>query len=438
LLDRRGINHNILNAKNHEREAAIVAEAGQPGAVTIATNMAGRGTDIVLGDGVIKEDCPVQPDDPNEDPYCPHDPICGLHVLGTERHESRRIDNQLRGRTARQGDPGASRFFVSLEDELMQLFGSDRISGMLESMGMEEGQRLEHSWISKSIERAQSKVENRNFEIRKRLLEYDDVMEKQRKVIYEERSKALYEENVKETVDRFIDAQVDVWLELHGHDRRPARDWPLEELIDSVDNLLGWAPPEEEYREWEDLKEDAVRQELTESIHEFYEEKEDQFGEDVLRDVECQLLLQVIDARWKEHLHQLDNLKQGIQLEGMAKRDPLVEYKRQSFELFEELQDNIREEYLGFLFQVETISETEMEMEEDYDDAEYEHEDFAGMESLVDDQTADAQQDAVQSGQPQGEQESSTVQTVVKDEEVGRNDPCPCGSGKKYKYCCGE
>ncbi len=436
MLDHRGINHNILNAKNHEREAAIVAEAGQPGAVTIATNMAGRGTDIVLGEGVIEEDCPVQPEDPNEDPYCPHDPNCGLHVLGTERHESRRIDNQLRGRTARQGDPGASRFFVSLEDELMQLFGSDRISGMLESMGMEEGQRLEHSWISSSIERAQSKVENRNFEIRKRLLEYDDVMEKQRKVIYSERSKALYDENVKETVDRFIDAQVNVWLEQHGHDRRPARDWPLEEIIDSVDTLLGWSPPEEEYREWGDLKQEAVREKLTESIHAFYSEKEEEFGEEVLRDVECQLLLQVIDARWKEHLHQLDNLKQGIQLEGMAKRDPLVEYKRQSFELFEELQDNIREEYLGFLFQVETISE--MEMEDDYDDAQYEHEDFAGMESLVDDQTSQAQQDAVQSGQPQGGEETSTVQTVVKDEDVGRNDPCPCGSGKKYKYCCGQ
>lgn len=434
LLDRRNINHNILNAKNHEREAAIVAEAGQPGGVTIATNMAGRGTDIVLGESVIEEDCPVQPEDPDEDPYCPHDPICGLHVLGTERHESRRIDNQLRGRTARQGEPGASRFFVALGDELMRLFGSDRISGLLESMGMEEGQRLEHSWISSSIERAQSKVENRNFEIRKKLLEYDDVMEKQRKVIYGERKKALYEDDVSDTVTRFIEAQIGSWLDAHGHDRRPARDWPLEELIDSVDNLLGWSPDESTTEEWKDLRHEEVEELLIEEIFRYYGDKEEELGEEVLREVECQLLLQVIDARWKEHLHQLDNLKQGIQLEGMAKRDPLVEYKRQSFELFEELQDNIREEYLSFLFQVETISE--MEMEEGYEDAEFEHEEVSGMESLVEDETSQAQQDAVKSGQTQGE--GSTVTTVVKDEEVGRNDPCPCGSGKKYKYCCGQ
>jgi preprotein translocase subunit SecA len=435
LLDRRNINHNILNAKNHEREAAIVAEAGQAGAVTIATNMAGRGTDIVLGEGVIEDECPVQPDDPNENPYCPHDPICGLHVLGTERHESRRIDNQLRGRTARQGEPGASRFFVSLQDELMQLFGSDRISGLLESMGMEKGQRLEHSWISSSIERAQSKVESRNFEIRKRLLEYDDVMERQRKVIYSERKKALFNENVSETVLRFLEAQVGDWMDLHAHDRRPARDWPLTDLIDSVETLLGWAPPEDKIEEWSDLQAEAVEERLLHTLLEHYGEKEETIGEDVMRDAECQLLLQVIDARWKEHLHQLDNLKQGIQLEGMAKRDPLVEYKRQSFELFEKLQNNIREEYLSFLFQVETISE--MEMEEDYEDADFEHEDFAGMESLVEDQTAQSQQDAVKSGQAQGEQGQSTVTTVTKDENVGRNDPCPCGSGKKYKYCCG-
>lgn len=436
MLDRRNISHNILNAKNHEREAAIVAEAGQSGAVTIATNMAGRGTDIVLGDDVIEDDCPVEPDNPSENPYCPHDPICGLHVIGTERHESRRIDNQLRGRTARQGEPGASRFFVSLEDDLMRLFGSDRISGLLESMGMEDGQRLEHSWISSSIERAQSKVESRNFEIRKRLLEYDDVMDKQRKVIYSERKKALYQDDVSDTVDRFLNAQIDTWMDRHAHDRRPARDWPLSDLIDSVEALLGWSPDDNVIDEWGDLQQDAVRDKLCEELDSYYAEKEDELGQEVMRDVECQLLLQVIDARWKEHLHSLDNLKQGIQLEGMAQRDPLVEYKRQSFELFEELQDNIREEFLEFIFQVETISE--MEMEDDVEDADYEHQDFGGMESLVSDETADAQQDAVRSGESTGEQQESTVSTVVKDEDVGRNDPCPCGSGKKYKYCCGD
>ncbi len=435
MLRRRNINHNILNAKNHEREAAIVAEAGQAGAVTIATNMAGRGTDIVLGENVIEEDCPVRPDNSDENPYCPHDPICGLHVLGTERHESRRIDNQLRGRTARQGEPGASRFFVSLQDELMQLFGSDRIDGLLESMGMQEGERLEHSWISGSIERAQSKVESRNFEIRKRLLEYDDVMERQRKVIYEERKKALFQDDVSETVLRFLEAQTGDWLDFHAHDRRPARDWPLSDLIDSVETLLGWSPPEETVDEWRDLRAEEVEDRLQEALLDYYAEREEEIGDEVLREVECQLLLQVIDARWKEHLHQLDNLKQGIQLEGMAQRDPLVEYKRQSFQLFEELQNNIREEFLSFLFQVETISE--MEMEEEYEGASFEHEDFAGMESLVEDQTAQSQKDAVKSGQASGQKDESTVTTVVKDEDVGRNDPCPCGSGKKYKYCCG-
>lgn len=438
ILDRRNIPHNILNAKNHEREAAIVAEAGQPGAVTIATNMAGRGTDIVLGESVIEEDCPVQPDDPDEDPYCPHDPICGLHVIGTERHESRRIDNQLRGRTARQGDPGASRFFVSLEDDLMRLFGSDRISSMLESLGMEEGQRIEHSWISSSIQRAQSKVEKRNFEIRKQLLEYDDVMERQRKVIYKERRKALFEEDVSDTVDQFIEAQVDSWLDVHAHDSRPARDWPLSDLLESVDTLLGWSPEEDVTEEWLDMTREELRDELLDAMHRRYKQQEEELEPEIMRDIECQLLLQVIDARWKEHLHGLDNLKQGIQLEGMAQRDPLVEYKRQSFRLFEELQDNIREEYLSFLYQVEAVSEMELEMEDEYEDAEMQHQDFAGMESLVEDDTAQAQQDAVRSGESHGRDQESSVQTVVKGEDVGRNDPCPCGSGKKYKYCCGE
>ncbi|MFB6346221.1 MAG: preprotein translocase subunit SecA [bacterium] len=436
MLRKRNIPHNILNAKNHEQEAAIVAEAGQPGAVTIATNMAGRGTDIVLGDGVIEEDCPVQPDDPDKDPYCPHDPICGLHVIGTERHESRRIDNQLRGRTARQGDPGASRFFVSLQDDVMRLFGSERISGLLESMGMEKGERLEHSWISSSIERAQSKVEKRNFEIRKQLLEYDDVMEKQRRVIYEERRKALFEDDVSNTVEQFLEVQVDAWLDEYAHDRRPARDWPLSDLLESVEATLGWCPDDEVTQDWLSETKDTVRENLLEELFQRYEMKEEELEPEIMRDIECQLLLQVIHARWKEHLHALDNLKQGIQLEGMAQRDPLVEYKRQSFRLFEQLQDSIREEYLGFLFQVEAVSD--MELEGDYEDAEIEHEDFGGMESLVDDETSQAQKDAVKSGQAQGQQEGSTVETVVKGEDVGRNDPCPCGSGKKYKYCCGQ
>jgi preprotein translocase subunit SecA len=434
MLKREGISHNILNAKNHEKEAAIVAQAGQPGAVTIATNMAGRGTDIVLGDGVIDDECPVQPDDEDEEPYCPHDPICGLHVIGTERHESRRIDNQLRGRTARQGDPGASRFFVSLEDELMRLFGSDQISGMLDKLGLEEGQRIEHPWISKSIKRAQSKVENHHFEMRKKLLEYDDVMEKQRRIIYGERKKALKQDDIQDTIMNLFEQQVDHWVDFYGEDRRPAEDWPLSDLLDDLRALTGWEPDQQTREEWLSMLKDELREALMEQLVALYEEKEEELTPEVMRDVERQLLLQIIDTHWKEHLTALDNLRQGIHLEGMAQRDPLVQYKRESFDMFEELQVKIREDLIEFLLQVETVSD--MEYTGVMDDAEYEHDAVEGLESMVEDETADAQQQAVESGQSGGE--SSAQTTVVNEEDVGRNDPCPCGSGKKYKYCCGS
>ncbi len=434
LLERRGIDHNTLNAKHHEREAAIVAHAGEAGAVTIATNMAGRGTDIVLGEGVIEEGCPVEADDPDEDPYCPHDPLCGLHVLGTERHEARRIDNQLRGRTARQGDPGASRFFVSLEDDLMQLFGSDRISGMLESLGLEEGQRIEHSWISKSIARAQSKVETRNFEIRKRLLEYDDVMDRQREIIYEERRKALEEDDVSDTILNFLEAQVEEWVEEYGQAGLPAEDWPLTDLLDAVEALVGWRPEESLVREWRELRAEALQEALHEALLEQYRRKEEQLGKWIMRDVESQLLLQTIDSHWKEHLYNLDSLKQGIQLEGMAQRDPLVEYKRESFGMFEELQRRIREELLGFLFQVETVTESAAPTTMGLEDAEYQHDEAMDMADLVgSEETARSPEKA----QAVGAQSEGGPDPVVKGEDVGRNDPCPCGSGKKYKYCCG-
>ncbi|MFB6356306.1 MAG: preprotein translocase subunit SecA [bacterium] len=437
MLDRKGISHNILNAKHHEKEAAIIAEAGKAGAVTIATNMAGRGTDIVLGENVIEDGCPLPPDNEGEDPYCPHDPTCGLHVIGTERHEARRVDNQLRGRTARQGDPGASRFFVSLEDDLMRLFGSDKISGVLESLGLEEGQRIEHSWISKSIKRAQSKVENRNFEIRKNLLEYDNVVDKQRSIIYEERRKALFQDDVSDTIDTFIESQVEEWVEFFGDEKRPAEDWPLSELLNAVEALTGWEPTESTREKWKRLQADELEQRLYDKIMDLYGEKEEEIGEESMRDVERQLLLQTIDTHWKEHLTALNNLKQGIHLEGMAQRDPLVEYKRKSFDMFQELQTQIRQDLIEFLLHVETVSE--MEMTGLMDSAEFEHEEAGDLEELFEQAEETTPEEPPAEEPPAQEEEShSPVQTVVNDdEEVGRNDPCPCGSGQKYKYCCG-
>ncbi len=435
-LSRRGVEHEILNAKNHEREAAIVAQAGQPGAVTIATNMAGRGTDIVLGDGVIEEECPEQPENPDEAPFCPHEPICGLHVVGTERHESRRIDNQLRGRTARQGDPGASRFFVSLEDDLMRLFGSDRISGMLQKLGLEQGQRIEHGLISRSIKKAQSKVESRNFEIRKRLLEFDDVLDRQRKIIFRERNLALHEEDLSDEVERFIKIQVEDWIDYHAEDRRPAEDWPLSELLDDIENLIAWSPPEEEVEEWQQLRAEELEPLLFEKLLDYRSRRHEKLGEEMARRMEKQLLLKVIDTHWKEHIDAMDSLKQGIQLESMAQKDPLVEYKRQGFRMFDELQVRIREDFLRFIYQIEAAEEKTAVRAPDV--AEYKHDSIGGLSDLVSDSTAAEQQKAVRSGSAGGEKSSAGTKTFVKDKDVGRNDPCPCGSGAKYKHCCGR
>ncbi len=435
LLKSRGIEHNILNAKNHEKEAAIIARAGESGTVTIATNMAGRGTDIVLGEDVIEENCPVPPDDGDELPYCPHDPTCGLHVLGTERHESRRIDNQLRGRTARQGDPGASRFYVSLEDDLMRLFGSDRISGLLQSLGLEEGQRIEHTWISRSIKKAQSKVESHNFEIRKQLLEYDDVLEHQRSIIYRERRKALLQDDVVDTINLFIETQLDDWLEYHAQPRRPAEDWPLSELLEDMEALIGWRPAASEAEKWLNKRRDEIEELLLEKLKGLRQRRLESLGEETMREMEKQILLRVIDTHWKEHLYAMDSLKQGIHLEGMAQKDPLVEYKRQGFQMFETLQIKIREDVLRFLFQAEVVEE---EKAPDMPSiAEYKHRQVGGLADMLKDETADSQQEVVRSGTSGSGSATSSQKTVVKGKQVGRNDPCPCGSGRKYKHCCG-
>ena len=397
MLGKRGVKHVILNAKHHEREAEIVALAGQQGAVTIATNMAGRGTDIVLGDGV-KE-------------------LGGLHVLGTERHEARRIDNQLRGRTGRQGDAGSSQFILSLEDDLMRIFGMDRLQGLMARLGMEENVPIEDRMVTKALERAQRQVEGRNFETRKHLLEYDDVMEKQRQAIYAMRHDQMSDETaprrfVLETAEDILD-----WLlDTHFDPEADPLDWETDEMRTQLKHFFGLG--REDFTV--DLDQDSIqdiRTELLETIRVHYQTKVDRIGE-VITQFETWICLQVIDARWKEHLYALDRLKEGIGLRGYGQRNPLVEYKRESFEMYQEVHERICGEVVRYAFQLEPMSQEERQAQLAQQQAE----------------TKRVQRVAAAAGGP-----SSATETVVRQKKkVGRNSPCPCGSGRKYKKCCGR
>ena len=397
MLGKRGVKHVVLNAKHHEREAEIVALAGQQGAVTIATNMAGRGTDIVLGDGV-KE-------------------LGGLHVLGTERHEARRIDNQLRGRTGRQGDAGSSQFILSLEDDLMRIFGMDRLQGLMARLGMEENVPIEDRMVTKALERAQRQVEGRNFETRKHLLEYDDVMEKQRQAIYAMRHDQMTDETaprrfVLETAEDILD-----WLlDTHFDPEADPLDWETDEMRTQLKHFFGLG--REDFTV--DLDQDSIqdiRTELLETIRVHYQTKVDRIGE-VITQFETWICLQVIDARWKEHLYALDRLKEGIGLRGYGQRNPLVEYKRESFEMYQEVHERICGEVVRYAFQLEPMSQEERQAQLAQQQAE----------------TKRVQRVAAAAGGP-----SSATETVVRQKKkVGRNSPCPCGSGRKYKKCCGR
>ena len=397
MLGKRGVKHVVLNAKHHEREAEIVALAGQQGAVTIATNMAGRGTDIVLGDGV-KE-------------------LGGLHVLGTERHEARRIDNQLRGRTGRQGDAGSSQFILSLEDDLMRIFGMDRLQGLMARLGMEENVPIEDRMVTKALERAQRQVEGRNFETRKHLLEYDDVMEKQRQAIYAMRHDQMSDETaprrfVLETAEDILD-----WLlDTHFDPEADPLDWETDEMRTQLKHFFGLG--REDFTV--DLDQDSIqdiRTELMETIRDHYQTKVDRIGE-VITQFETWICLQVIDARWKEHLYALDRLKEGIGLRGYGQRNPLVEYKRESFEMYQEVHERICGEVVRYAFQLEPMSQEERQAQLAQQQAE----------------TKRVQRVAAAAGGP-----SPTTETVIRQKKkVGRNSPCPCGSGRKYKKCCGR
>lgn len=389
VLKHRGIKHNVLNAKFHEKEAEIIADAGQYGAVTIATNMAGRGTDIVLGEGVPE--------------------LGGLHIVGTERHESRRIDNQLRGRCARQGDPGSTRFYLSLEDDLMRLFGSDNISGIMDKLGMEDDEPIEHKLVTRSIESAQKKVESRNFDMRKHVLEYDDVMNQQREVIYEQRRRILIKGDLRENIIDMINRLVDRTITMYAPPEVYSEEWDLPAMIAYAEEF--YAP---EGKLTVEHLQTLSREELDEYLHEtainHYEERENMMGSGVMRELENLVMLKVVDSQWMEHLDAMDMLREGVGLRAYGQRDPLVEYKFEAYDMFEAMKGAIQDDVVRYIYRVNLVSQPKVE-----------------------DHLANASVN-----NPSGDSETEKKQPLHNKNEIGRNDPCPCGSGKKYKNCCGK
>ncbi|OCF96453.1 preprotein translocase subunit SecA [Gilliamella sp. wkB308] len=433
-----GIKHNVLNAKFHAQEAEIIANAGSKGAVTIATNMAGRGTDIMLGGNwqsdLAKLENPTQEDieKAKQAWQVKHEEVIalgGLYILGTERHESRRIDNQLRGRAGRQGDPGGSRFYLSLEDPLMRIFASERVGNMMRKLGMKEGEAIEHPWVNKAIANAQKKVESRNFDIRKQLLEYDDVANEQRKAIYRQRNEILDNTEIKDTItvirvdvfnaliDRYIPRESieDMW-DVPGLELALKRDFDLDLPI------AKWLDEEQ------NLYEESLRERIIQIAQQAYEEKEQAAGSEAFRHFEKTVMLQTLDNLWKEHLAAMDYLRQGIHLRGYAQKDPKQEYKRESFNMFEDMLESLKYEVIGILSRVVIRSQEEVE--------EAERQRIAEMEKLSAKQHAS--HESASNIEGESENNTSSTQPRVRTEaKVGRNDPCPCGSGKKYKHCHG-
>ena len=400
MLKRKGIQHNVLNAKQHQKEADVVAHAGEISAVTIATNMAGRGTDIKLGAGVVDRG--------------------GLYILGTERHESRRIDRQLRGRAGRQGDPGSSKFFLSLEDDLMRLFGSDRISSVMEKMGLKEGEVIQHPLISRSVERAQKKVEENNFSIRKRLLEYDNTMNSQREVIYTKRNRALQGDRLKSEIFDLLDEFLDQLIEAHfdNAEADQIREEMLLKLL--VDVKI-------EPEEFEKLGKDGLKNKLLDAAKEFYRRKEEMLSMELMARLERYAMLSVIDTKWKEHLREMDDMKEGIGLRAYGQKDPLVEYKAESFKLFVSLLEQIRNDVVSFAFKFFPHAPAEVSQQR------------RQPSTRITESKQVATNIGLQAGQRQGSpQVAGKLQPVKVIEKVGRNDPCTCGSGKKYKNCHGK
>ena len=388
-LKKRGIPHSVLNAKNHEKEAEIISMAGQKGSVTISTNMAGRGTDIVLGEGVTD--------------------LGGLHILGTERHESRRIDNQLRGRSGRQGDPGSSRFYLSLEDDLLRIFGGDRIHGIMDKLGMEEGEPIEHNLISRAIENAQRKVEGHNFDIRKHLLEYDDVMNQQREVIYRQRREILDGKDLNEAMEEMIQEKVDEIVEQFANENTAPEEWDVKGMQKAVLKQFNIKMDLNSSSD-DGLNIDDLSRTIGGAALKSYHEKESVIGPEDIRHLERIIMLQTVDNLWKDHLLSMDHLKEGIGLRGYAQQNPLLVYKKEGFEMFQDMVERVKEETLGILFRIQ-VAQPE----------------------TIDDLRQPEQEMVFSHG------EAPPKQKPVKrsEKKVGRNAPCPCGSGKKYKKCCG-
>ena len=397
FLKEQGIPHQVLNAKYHEMEAQIIAQAGHRKAVTVATNMAGRGTDIVLGEGVADAG--------------------GLHILGTERHESRRIDNQLRGRAGRQGDNGSSRFYLSLEDDLMRIFGSDRISGLMERLGLEDDQVIEHPWITKAIERAQKQVEAHNFDVRKRLLEYDDIMNQQRTIIYAERDRILEDENLSDHAQEMIEEVVQSIIDTHAPHKSYPDEWDIDGLKTQTLQVFGITPkPFNECKNPADLLEQLLLE-----VKEVFQKRADMIGSDNTTQLCRGIMLHVLDTLWKEHLHNMDYLKEGIHLRAYGQKDPLIEYKHESFGMFESMVHRIKSEIMEYIFKVQLV---------EADTPVVRHETIS---------TIQQPKAVVSSAQPSSSHHlAKKVSNADVKHKVGRNDPCPCGSGQKYKKCHGK
>ncbi len=391
-LKKRGIKHSVLNAKNHEGEAEIIAMAGQAGAVTISTNMAGRGTDIVLGEGVTD--------------------VGGLRIIGTERHESRRIDNQLRGRSGRQGDPGSSRFYLALEDDLLRIFGGERITSIMEKLGMEDGQPIEHNMISRAIENAQSKVEGHNFEIRKTLIEYDDVMNQQREVIYRQRREALDGKSLKPTILDMINDKAEAIADSFADERLPAEEWDLKALEAAVYKQFNFRLNFKDPETLDGMDRDALADLINEAAVKVYDEREALIGADEFRHLERVVMLQTVDNLWKDHLLSMDHLKEGIGLRGYAQQNPLIVYKKEGYDMFQEMIGRVQEETIGILFRIQ-IAEPEK----------------------IEEMRKPQERPMFFSGGDEPEKKKPVKRSAKK---IGRNAPCPCGSGKKYKKCCGR
>lgn len=445
-LTKEKIPHQVLNAKLHEKEAQIIAEAGRPGTVTIATNMAGRGTDIVLGGNLEAELHALPPDTSpeeiarhKEDWQKRHNEVVasgGLHIIGSERHESRRIDNQLRGRSGRQGDPGSSRFYLSLEDNLMRIFASDRIAGIMQKLGMKPGESIEHPWVTRAIENAQRKVEARNFDIRKQLLEFDDVANEQRKAIYEQRNDLLATHEVYETINAIRNDVINNVISTHIPPQSLEEQWDIPGLEKQLkEEFLVNMPLSQWLEKDEHLHEETLRQNIIDEVNQAYVNKEKQVGAPIMRQIEKSVMLRTLDVLWKEHLAAIDYLRQGINLRGYAQKNPKQEYKRESFEMFSRLLDQLKFNVITTLFKVEIRAQEDVQIIEQQRQQQmpkimqFQHAQVNSVAGAANEIDSDV---AVE------EETAAPAQVVRGGPKVGRNDPCPCGSGKKYKQCHGQ